>query len=419
MDRVLSGRHTNQDGRSRIADLARSRPGTLWSACIILLSVAAGVALALGVTGVSPEGGIPSRADVMLLLTYVLLALVVSFLCSIAEAALLSVTPSFIAGLHETRPRLERDLRRLKQEKIDQSLAAILTLNTIAHTVGAIGAGSKATAVFGSAWFGAFSAIMTLLILFLSEIIPKTLGAVYWRQLARPTALFIRGLILLLYPLIRASDSLTRLIARDQAIHVFSRDEFLALAGIGKRAGQIEESELRVLRNLFRFGSLTAHDVMTPRTVMVALRQELTVADALEAESLGPFSRVPIYGTGIDDVTGWVLKNDLLLSMARGDADAKLGSFRREIRAVAPSMPLSGLLELLIRHREQIVLVVDEHGGVDGLVTLEDVVETLLGMEIVDEQDTAVDMRAVARQQWEKRAHRLGLDIDSLGRSDG
>ena len=180
----------------------------------------------------------------------------------------MSITPSYIAGLRDKKPKLAALLKRLKQENVDQSLAAILTLNTIAHTVGAIGSGAKATVVFGSAWFGLFSALMTLMILFLSEIIPKTIGAVYWRNLAGLTAQFVRGLIWSLYPLIWVSEALTRLIARRKSAHAFSREEFIAMAGIGERAGKIDPRESRIIRNLFRLDSLTAGDIMTPRTVI-------------------------------------------------------------------------------------------------------------------------------------------------------
>ena len=178
----------------------------VWLTILTVLVVTAGTACALGLPDNKLSAAEYTKADVLMLLTYVLLALVFSFICSVAEAVLLSITPSYIAGLEEKKSGLSALLKRLKQEKVDHSLAAILTLNTIAHTVGAIGSGAKATVVFGSAWFGLFSAVMTLMILFLSEIIPKTLGAVYWRNLTRVTAYFIRSLIVVLYPLIVVSE---------------------------------------------------------------------------------------------------------------------------------------------------------------------------------------------------------------------
>ena len=380
----------------------------------LLLVFTCGIAAAAGGAPSSNAVANYSSSDVILLAVYVLLALVFSFLCSVAEAVLLSITPSFIAGLQEDRPKLAALLKRLKQDNVDQSLAAILTLNTIAHTVGAIGSGAKATAVFGSAWFGLFSAVMTLAILFLSEIIPKTLGAVYWRRLAGLTALFVRGLILSLYPLIWLSEGLTRLIARRKGLHVFSREEFVAMAGIGEQAGEINPHESRIIRNLFRLGKLTAKDIMTPRTVIVALRADATVAEALESEPESGFSRLPLYDTDLDDINGFVLRDELLLALAEDKDSLKLESLKREILTVPGDIPLSALLEFFLDKRQHIALVVNQYGGTKGLVTLEDAVETLLGLEIVDELDPVEDMQALARQQWAKRARSLGLDVDGL-----
>jgi CBS domain containing-hemolysin-like protein len=354
-----------------------------------------------------------TNTDVVLLVVFVLLALIVSFLCSVAEAVLLSITPSYIARLREVKPKLAVLLKRLKQDNVDQSLAAILTLNTIAHTVGAVGSGAKAAVVFGSVWVGMFSAVMTLMILFLSEIIPKTLGAVFWRKLSGVTAIFVRGLILILYPLIKVSEGLTRLIARRKHLHPFNREEFIAMARIGEQAGQIDEDQSRIIQNLFRLESLKAADIMTPRTVIAALRQDMTVTEVLDANAQTPFSRLPLYRTNLDDITGFILKDEMLLAKARDQGEIKLEKLKREIMTVTGEMPLSDLLESLLDKRQHIALVVNEYGGTKGLVTLEDVVETLLGMEIVDEMDKIEDMQALARRQWAKRARALGLEIDT------
>jgi CBS domain containing-hemolysin-like protein len=371
-------------------------------------------AYAAGAAGADEVIGHYTHSDAILLLAYVLLALVFSFLCSVAEAVLLSITPTYIAGLRDKRPRQADMLHKLKIENVDRSLAAILTLNTIAHTVGAIGAGAKATAVFGSAWFGVFSAVMTLLILFLSEIIPKTLGAVYWRSLTSVTAYFVRTLIIILYPLILVSELLTRLIARGKEVHIFSRDEFIAMADMGEQSGQIKEQESRILQNLFHFESLTAKDIMTPRTVIVALQQDITVSDALMEHPHNVFSRLPIYAKDLDGITGFVLKDDLLLAKAKDKHDMPVKTLQREMMAVSGELPLSQLLEKLLDERQHIALVVDDYGGTRGLVSLEDVVETLLGMEIVDEMDKVADMQTLARQQWERRARGLGINIEEL-----
>ena len=374
---------------------------------------AAEAASAVGLPDVSPASAGYTNTDVILLASYILLALVFSFLCSIAEAVLLSITPSFIAGLRDTKPKLAALLKHLKQDSVDQSLAAILTLNTIAHTVGAIGSGSKATVIFGSAWFGFFSAVMTLMILFLSEIIPKTIGAVYWRNLAGLTAQFVRGLIGSLYPLIWVSEALTRLIARGKTVQVFNREEFVAMAGIGERAGKIDPRESRIIRNLFRFDSLTASDIMTPRTVISGFPQHMSVTEALNAKPSVTFSRLPLYQGDLDHITGFILKDDLLHAKAQGRGHIKLETLKREIKTAPGNMSLSNLFGFLLDKRQHMALVVDEYGGTKGLVTTEDVLETLLGMEIVDEMDRVQDMQVLARRQWAKRARALGLDVNA------
>ncbi len=347
-----------------------------------------------------------------LLLAYVLMALVFSFLCSVAESVLLSITPSYIEDLKGKHPRRAALLKDLKQDNVDRSLAAILTLNTIAHTVGAIGAGAQATVVFGSAWFGAFSAVMTLLILFLSEVLPKTLGAVHWSKLTGPTAYYVKSLIILLYPIVWLSEKFTKMFSRGQKFHVFSRDEFVAMARVGEQTGQIAKSEARMIRNLFRFGSMEVIDIMTPRIVISALPEEITIAEGLAAIEKKPFSRMPLYKTDIDDITGFVLKDDVLLRIAQNRADEPLASLKRKILIVPKSVTLTMLLENLLKDRHHIALVVDEYGGTSGVVTLEDLVETLTGIEITDEKDTVADMRALARRQWKDRARVMGLDVD-------
>jgi CBS domain containing-hemolysin-like protein len=352
------------------------------------------------------------RVDGLLLIIYVLMALVVSFLCSVAESVLLSITPSYIGGQKERRPGYAALLKQLRQDNVDRSLAAILTLNTIAHTVGAIGAGSKATVVFGSAWFGLFSAVMTLLILFLSEIVPKTLGAVYWSKLAGPTSYFVNTLIVALYPIVWISERLTKLISHGRDTHIFSKDEFIAMAQIGLETGHIRDKESSIIRNIFRFESLKVDDIMTPRAVISALPEDMKILDSLKQVTHTPFSRLPLYAMHIDDITGFVLKEDVLINTARKQNDKRLRELKREILVVPESISLIALLERFLKDRHHIAVVVDEHGGTDGLVTLEDLIETLMGMEIMDETDDVEDMRALARKQWKERARAMGLDAD-------
>ena len=350
--------------------------------------------------------------DGLLLIIYVLLALVFSFLCSVAESVLLSITPSYIEGQKERRPKHAALLKRLRQDNVDRSLAAILTLNTIAHTVGAIGAGAKATVVFGSAWFRLFSAVITLLILFVSEILPKTLGAIYWSKLVGPISYFVNILIVVLYPIVWISERLTKLISHGKDIHIFSRDEFIAMAQVGVETGHIRDKESRIIRNLFQFDSLRVNDIMTPRAVVFALPENMKINDSLKQVTQTPFSRLPIYTTHIDDITGFVLKKDVLVNAAQKRGDQKLKALKREILVVPESLSLTALLERFLKDRQHIAIVVNEYGGTDGLVTLEDLIETLMGMEIMDETDDVKDMRALARQQWKERAKTMGLDAD-------
>ncbi len=348
--------------------------------------------------------------DALLLIAYVLLALFFSFLCSVAEAVLLSITPSYIEEQKEINPKRAALLKRLKQDNIDRSLAAILTLNTIAHTVGAIGAGAKAAVVFGSAWFGIFSAVMTLMILFLSEIIPKTLGALYWPKLTGPAAYFVQSLIVILYPIVWISEQMTKIIAHEKTVHVFSRNEFIAMSCVGEQTGQIHKNEARIIRNLFLFGSTNVTDIMTPRTVISALPDDITVMDASEYMAKTPFSRLPVYEENIDHVRGFVLRDEVLLTKSQGHGGEMLKSLMRKIMIVPESVSLTSLFETFLKDRHHIAVVVDEYGGTSGLVTLEDLVETLIGTEIMDEMDTVADMRAFARKKSADRLKAHGID---------
>lgn len=341
------------------------------------------------------------------LLGYLGLALGVSFLCSILEAGLLSVTPSYLAKLEQEHPRTGARLRSLKSN-IDRPLAAILSLNTIANTVGAVGVGAEAQRIWGSQVLAVASATLTLMILFLAEIIPKTLGAVYWRRLAGFMAAFLPALIVLLLPLVWLSEAITRLVKRRRDSDKLSREEFAALARIGAQQGVFDESEMRILRNLFRFGSLRTRDIMTPRTVMYSLEETTKVRDAVADRGSMIFSRIPIWKETPDQVTGYILKDHLLIQAARDELDVPVHSFAREALMVPDTLPVPALFERLLDNREHIAVVVDEYGGVDGVVTMEDVLETLIGLEIVDEMDSVQDMRAMARSKWEARAKHVG-----------
>ncbi len=355
-------------------------------------------------------GELGQPQHLMMMFVYATVALVFSFLCSVAEAVVLSVSPSYIANLKKEGRSSARLVSKIKAD-IDRSLAAILTLNTIAHTIGAGGAGAEAAAYFGDAFVGIAMGVLTLLILFLSEIIPKTLGALYWRRLAPSAARFVQWLIWGLYPLILVSERLTTWLTRGKKVHEFNREEFAALANIGAETGQLDDKELRILQNLFRFPSLCAENIMTPRTVMFTLQEDLTVQEVMQSDGDLGFSRIPIYGEDTDHVTGFVLKTDVLLSEYRNEGKARLRDLKRELRAVNETARLSHIFEELLDNRDHILLVVDNYGGTEGIVTLEDVVETLIGIEIVDEADQIDDMRRLARQKWQERIERLGIDV--------
>lgn len=349
-----------------------------------------------------------------LLVFYLLLALGVSFLCSILEAVLLSVTPSYVAALEQEGSVIGQRLRELKDD-IDRPLAAILSLNTIAHTVGAAGVGAQAERVFGSTYVAIISAILTLLILVFSEIIPKTLGAVYWRRMAPAVTRILRVIEWTMLPFVWLSKGITRLLSskEDRSASV-SREEITALAELGKEEGIFEEEESRILKNLFRFSSLRVRDIMTPRTVVQALPEDKTIDDVVEENSEFRFSRIPVYTENRDDITGYVLKDEILLKAAQEEDQLTLRELKREILAIPDALPLPELFERLLDRLEHIALVVDEYGGTAGIVSMEDVVETLLGLEIVDEVDSAKDMQVLARQQWLRRARRLGLVPDRM-----
>lgn len=343
-----------------------------------------------------------------LLFVYLFLALGVSFLCSILEAVLLSVNQSYIAVLENQGRRSAKLLRKLKDD-VDRPLSAILSLNTIAHTVGAAGVGAQAQIVFGYSYVGIASAVLTLLILFLSEIIPKTLGATYWKTLAPVAARMLRWMIWFLYPFVVLSMTITRLLSDEKERPTFSREEFSAMADRGVEEGIFEKEESDILKNLVRFNSLRIKDIMTPRVVVVSFHEDTTVADVFEQYEELRFSRLPVYGKKEDDITGYILKNDLLIQLAQDQASATLKELKRDILILPETIALQNLFEKLLENQEHIAVAVDEYGGFSGIVTMEDVVETLLGMEIVDEVDAIEDMQKQARKNWRKRARKLGI----------
>lgn len=345
-----------------------------------------------------------------LLFFYLFLAIGVSFLCSILEASLLSITPAHIAVLNERGSRVGRMLQQFKRD-INRPLAAILSLNTIANTFGAAGVGAQAQVVFGSTFVTLTSAGLTLAILLFSEIIPKTLGAHHWKRLSAFTAYGCRVLIILMWPLVSLARLVTRAMTRGQHGPSVSREEFHALAQIGSREGVFEQEESSIFLNLIRFGAIRVQDIMTPRVVVKKFQQETTLTEIMDMADELVFSRYPVYGDNDEDIKGYVLKADMMLALARGQRQRSLTELTREVLFVPEFISLRVLFGQLLSEQEHFAVVVDEYGGFAGVVTMEDVLETLLGIEIVDESDTIEDLRKVARDKWTQRARKLGLEL--------
>ncbi|MBY6186174.1 DUF21 domain-containing protein [Marinobacter hydrocarbonoclasticus] len=343
-----------------------------------------------------------------ILIIYVTVAIGVSFICSIFEAVLLSVTPSYIAGLRADRPKAAANLAELK-ENVEAPLVGILTLNTIAHTAGAAGAGAQAAKVFGSEALGIFSAILTFGILFFSEIIPKTLGANYWRTLAPSAAVVLKGMVIVCKPLIWMSMRITSLMGKGESGH-YVRAEMSAMADIGAESGELNEQESNILKQMLKARSVPVSAIMTPRTVIHSVNQNMTLTEFTHQHGKRRFSRVPVFDQDSDDIVGYINRSEALLA-EKHTPNAPLKSIRHTIVAVPETARLMSLFESLLKKHTQIAIVVDEYGSVLGLVTMEDIVESLLGLEIVDLSDPATDMQQVARKLWEHRQKQRKIRI--------
>lgn len=318
------------------------------------------------------------------------------------EAIILSVSHSYIGVMVKRGKRSGVILRNLKR-KVDYPLGAILTFNTVANTVGAAAVGAQAYQVFGSQWTAVVSAILTVSILVFSEVLPKTLGAVYWKRLAPFASYAISGMIILAYPVVRLLEALSRSISRQAAHSQISREEIIVLAETAAHDGILLKKEAQIIENLLLMSEIRTADILTPRSVIDALQKDQTVAEAMAMEPTIRFTRIPVYNRGLDDVIGLVLHDRLLEAFYTGRSDTRIEALMGPIYAVPESKPIADLFEEFIRRREHLFEVVDEYGGTAGIVTLEDVLETLLGVEIVDEFDSVADMRAYAVEKWRTR----------------
>lgn len=336
-----------------------------------------------------------------LLLVYLAIAIGISFLCSVLEAVLLSITPSYVEQVSTASPRSGARLAASK-EKLDQSLSSILILNTFAHTMGAAGVGSQAVRIFGDKWETLIAVLLTLAILYFSEIIPKTLGATYWRKLAVPAAYTISWLVKLVYPLVWLSTRLTRLFS-DSKDNEITREEIIALASLSHKDGTLFTQENQYLSNMLRLRDIRTEQVLTPRSVVHMLDENTTVTEALDHPQSAQFTRIPIYGEGSDNITGKVIKRTLFEVERAGHGADAIKKYAKKIYRVSEKLPVQQLLDMFFKHNAHLFLVEDEFGQTSGVVTMEDAIETLLGREIVDESDLVEDMQELARGKYRER----------------
>lgn len=351
----------------------------------------------------------------LLLILFFILSIVFSFLCSIWEAVLLSITPSYVQRKVQEGGAVGTSLQLFKND-IDRPLSAILTLNTIAHTIGAIGVGAQAAEMFdaGSKLLGIpyesiIAGVMTLAILILSEIIPKTLGANNWRNLAPFTVRSLNILLIILRPFVWLSQLITRSLKKEKGKSVLSRADFAAMAEVVSESGELRKNESTIISNLLQLEGLTVRDVMTPRTVVSMLDENTTLRQYYENQPNLRFSRIPVYKDHPDNITGLILKDDLLKQLVEDHDSMTLAEIKRPIVAVKDDLSVSKLFTTLTKQRSHIAIVVDNYGSLVGLVTMEDVIETLLGLEILDESDAVPDLQNLARERWKERARNIGL----------
>ena len=356
---------------------------------------------------IAPAGAEGEGSFVTLVL-YVLLALSVSFLCSMCEAVLLSTSHSHVELLVQSGSQAGSLLRHQK-DNVDRPIAAILTLNTIAHTAGAAGAGAEAALLFGNDLIGLITVVLTLLILVFSEIIPKTLGAVYWKPLSPFIAYMIHAMILIFYPAVWAFERMTRLLTPREKEPTVTRSDLEVLAEISSGEGALEKTEHVILTNLLHLSAVHVSDIMTPRTVMFSLQQDMTVGELLKRHRVLPYSRMPIYDESSDDIKLFVLRSEVLMAAAQDKHDTGLKTLARPLHSVPESMTVDTVLDEFTNRQQHLFLVFDEYGGTAGIITMEDAVESLIGVEITDESDLVEDLRELAQQRYQRQRELLGI----------
>lgn len=342
----------------------------------------------------------------VLLIIYMLGTLGVSFLCSLLESVLMSTPISFVTMKKEQGYKPADKFYKFKSDP-DRPLAAILSLNTIANTLGAAAIGRQATILFGSAWFGIISAATTLLVLVFSEIVPKTIGTSYWKSLMGFVTSVISFLTVLMWPLVIIVQLITRLLSRDDDEVTVSRDEVTAMANIGLEEGVIDSDENKVIQNIMKLDNVKACDVMTPRIVAMTAQENMTLKNFYKNDTYLHFSRIPVYADSPEYITGYILLSDALEGLADDEFDKRLVELKRPISFFKEEDSCGFIWEELLKKHEQMALIIDEYGCFQGIITLEDIIETILGLEIIDENDQATDMQQFARERWERRQKRF------------
>lgn len=325
-------------------------------------------------------------------------------MCSVLEAVLLSTTVAFATQKEEEGSAVAKVLKRYKGD-IDRPISAILTLNTIANTMGAAAVGAQAAALWGSTVVGTVSAALTISILVFSEIIPKTIGSTYWRSLALGCTRIIQVLVFVTFPLVWIFERLTMLIAPDRSQSSVSREEVSAMANVGEEEGVIEAKENKLIQSILKLDDVKAEEIMTPATVVSTAIETMTLGefDARDEEEFHAYSRIPVYDEDEQYIKGYVLRSDVLDDLTDDKFGKKLGRLIRPILTFVETEAVSNIWERMLATKEHISVIVDEYGSLRGIVTMEDVIETMLGVEIVDENDEAVDMQDMAREKWEQQ----------------
>ncbi len=348
-----------------------------------------------------------------LLLIFLLGAMLISFLCSTLESVLMTTTLSYIALREDEGYAPAKLMKRYKTEP-ERPLAAILTLNTIANTVGAAGVGQQANIIFGSEWFGLVSAVVTLLILIFSEIVPKTIGTTYWKGLMGFTANTIKVLIIVMYPFVKLIEWITRIFP-DKEEKAVSREEVIAMASVGKEEGVIEEDENKIIRNVMRLDDVKAADVMTPRVVAAIAPERMTLKEYYNTDEYDPFSRIPVYSDSPEYITGYVMRDDALENLTEDRFSKTLGEIKRPLLQFNKEQSIGDIFDKMLKEKSQIGIVIDEYGCFQGILTLEDVIETIFGFEIIDENDEFADLQAYARERWKQRQKKYSKSLSKKG----